>query len=157
MIAGDRPDGSIRPNQLAALSLPRPLLEGERAVRVLNVVRRELLTPFGLRTLSPQDPQYRGRYEGDQESRDGAYHQGTVWPWLLGPYAAALFAVHGKTPATLAEVRALLDPFREHLFQAGIGQISEIFEGDPPHAPRGCIAQAWSVAQLFDIAQACEV
>ena len=157
VIAGDRPDGSIRPNQLAALSLPRPLLEGERAVRVLNVVRRELLTPFGLRTLSPQDPQYRGRYEGDQESRDGAYHQGTVWPWLLGPYAAALFAVHGKTPATLAEVRALLDAFREHLFQAGIGQISEIFEGDPPHAPRGCTAQAWSVAQLFDIAQACEV
>jgi predicted glycogen debranching enzyme len=143
VIDGDQRDASIRPNQLAALAIR--MVEGERAARALEVVRRELLTPYGLRTLSPRDPRYHGRYEGNQESRDEAYHQGTVWPWLLGPYARALFAVHGKTPDLLA-------PFSEHLLEAGLGQISEIFDGDPPHAPRGCIAQAWSVAQLLEIA-----
>jgi predicted glycogen debranching enzyme len=149
VIDGDHRDGSIRPNQLAALALK--MVEGERAASILEVVRRELLTPYGLRTLNPSDPRYHGRYEGNQESRDEAYHQGTVWPWLLGPYVRALFAVHGKTAETLRQAGDLLAPFRDHLLEAGLGQISEIFDGDPPHAPRGCIAQAWSVAQLFEI------
>jgi predicted glycogen debranching enzyme len=154
VVDGDQRDGSIRPNQLAALATQ--LLEGDRAVSALDVVRRELLTPYGLRTLSPRDARYRGRYEGNQESRDGAYHQGTVWPWLLGLYVRALFAVHGKNAETRQQACDLLHPFRQHLLEAGLGQISEIFDGDPPHAPRGCIAQAWSVAQLYEISQACQ-
>jgi glycogen debranching enzyme len=148
---GDGRDASIRPNQLAAIALRYPLAQGERAAGVLDVVRRELLTPYGLRTLSPRDPRYHGRYEGNQELRDEAYHQGTVWPWLLGMYVSALFAVHGETRETNEEAAGILDAFRPHLLEAGLGQISEIFDGDPPHSPRGCIAQAWSVAELFRI------
>jgi glycogen debranching enzyme len=146
VIDGDARDASIRPNQVLALGLPYPLLDSRRGASVLNVVQRELLTPFGLRTLSPRDPNYRGRYEGDPVERDGAYHQGTVWPWLLGPYVRAVIAVHGH-----ADVERFLEPFRGHLLQAGLGQVSEIFDGDLPHTPRGCIAQAWSVAELLRI------
>jgi len=155
VVDGAARDASIRPNQLAAIGLPYPLLQGDRATRILEVVRTELLTPYGLRTLSPRDPQYHGRYEGNQESRDEAYHQGTVWPWLLGLYIQALFATQGATAKTREEARGILDPFRAHLLEAGVGQISEIFDGDPPHAPRGCIAQAWSVAELFRSVQLC--
>ena len=139
-------DGAIRPNQIFTFSLPYCILDEERRASVLDVVTRELLTPFGLRTLSPRDSRYQGRYGGDQSSRDGAYHQGTVWPWLLGPYVRALRAVRGDV-----DVSTILDPFHKHLMEAGIGQISEIFDGDEPHAPQGCIAQAWSVAELISI------
>ncbi len=153
VVDGDDRDASIRPNQVLALSLPYAIFDDPHKSRsILAVVQRELLTPFGLRTLSPGDSRYRGRYEGNQDSRDSAYHQGTVWPWLLGPYVRALLAVNGKSKATVAEARRLLEPFRSHLLQAGIGQISEIFDGDAPHAPRGCIAQAWSVAELLSVA-----
>jgi glycogen debranching enzyme len=116
---------------------------------VVQVVERELLTPCGLRTLAPGDPNYHPRYEGDQRSRDSAYHQGTVWPWLLGPFITAYLKVHGRTPQTLAKAAKFLAAFPEHLRTAGLGQISEIFDGDPPHRPRGCIAQAWSVAEIL--------
>jgi predicted glycogen debranching enzyme len=154
VVRGSEGDASIRPNQIVALSLPYRILEDNaRGARILDLVKRDLLTPFGLRTLSPRDLQYRGRYGGSPESRDSAYHQGTVWPWLLGPYVSALFAVHGNNDATMAEARRILDPFRGHLLEAGVGQISEVFDGDPPHAPGGCIAQAWSVGQLLHIAR----
>jgi len=109
------------------------------------VVGRELLTPYGLRTLSPKDSAYHGRYEGDRWQRDAAYHQGTVWAWLIGPYCTALRRVYGPT----ADTRRLLEGLLAHLRQAGLGTISEIFDGDPPHTPRGCIAQAWSVAEVL--------
>ena len=146
--AGSR-DGSIRPNQVFALSLAYPLVSGERARGVLDVVERELLTPYGLRSLSPRDPQYRGRYEGGPWSRDGAYHQGTVWPWLMGPFITAYVKAHGGTAEARSRATQWLRPLEEHLRDAGLGQISEIFDGDPPHRPCGCIAQAWSVAELL--------
>lgn len=115
----------------------------------MEVVEWELLTPYGLRTLSPHDPQYRGHYSGDASSRDSAYHQGTVWPWLLGPFLTAYAQVHGRTPEVRSRIDRFLDPLRQHLSEAGLGQISEVFDGDPPHLPGGCIAQAWSVAEVL--------
>lgn len=146
-----RQDPRLRPNQLVALAISRPPLSPERGNQVLRVVERHLLTPYGLRTLAPFDPEYRGRYEGDVVSRDGAYHQGTVWTWLLGVYADALLFTRGRTSSTVAQLRRLLKPFERHLREAGLGTISEIFDGDPPHHPRGCFAQAWSVAELLRI------
>jgi glycogen debranching enzyme len=102
-----------------------------------------------LRTLSPRDPNYRGTFEGDPRSRDSAYHQGTVWPWLLGPFLTAYTKVHGNTPEVRDRVDRFLQPLREHLWQAGLGQISEVFGGDSPHKPGGCYAQAWSVAEVL--------
>ncbi len=145
------PDRSIRPNQIFAVSLPYALLSGERARRVVDVVEWELLTPYGLRTLSPRDPNYKGRYSGDQRSRDSAYHQGTVWPWLLGPFLTAYLKVHANDPQVRERADRFLDAIRSHLWQAGLGQISEIFDGDAPHHPDGCIAQAWSVAEILRI------
>jgi predicted glycogen debranching enzyme len=142
-------DSSIRPNQIFAVSLPFPLLSNDQALRVIEVVEWELLTPFGLRTLSPRDPNYRGRYEGDPVSRDGAYHQGTVWPWLLGPFLSAYVKVHGGTEEARRRADHFLDPLRDHLLHAGLGQISEVFDGDAPHRPGGCFAQAWSVAEIL--------
>jgi predicted glycogen debranching enzyme len=149
VVSDDARDGSIRPNQIFALSLAHPLVTGEKARRVLDVVERELLTPYGLRSLSPRDPQYRGRYEGGPWSRDGAYHQGTVWPWLMGPFITAYVRAHGGTAEARSRAAQWLRPLEEHLRDAGLGQISEIFDGDPPHYPCGCIAQAWSVAELL--------
>jgi predicted glycogen debranching enzyme len=143
------PDRSIRPNQIFAVSLPHPLLAQDHALRVLDVVEWELLTPYGLRTLSPRDANYHGRYGGDPHSRDSAYHQGTVWPWLLGPFLTAYVKVHGENVDARHRANRFLDPMRAHLWQAGLGQISEIFDGDPPHSPGGCIAQAWSVAEIL--------
>jgi len=120
----------------------------DQAVSILNVVERELLTPRGLRTLSPSDPNYIGRYEGGPASRDGAYHQGTVWPWLIGPYITAYFKTFGRK-AGRKFAAMWLENFQPHLHEAGLGQVSEIFDGDAPHAPRGCVAQAWSVAELL--------
>ncbi|MBV9769963.1 MAG: glycogen debranching protein, partial [Bryobacterales bacterium] len=132
-----------------AVSLPYPLLEAEQALRVVEVVERELLTPYGLRTLSPRDPNYRGRYHGDPASRDGAYHQGTAWPWLLGPFVTAYVKVHGGSDDARGAARRFLDPLHAHLREAGLGQISEVFDGDAPHRPGGCFAQAWNVAEIL--------
>ncbi len=149
VVSSDGPDGSIRPNQIFAVSLPYPLLSSDQALRVVEVVEWELLTPFGLRTLAPRDPHYCGRYDGDPSSRDGAYHQGTVWPWLLGPFLSAYVKVHGGTEEARRRADHFLDPLRDHLFYAGLGQISEVFDGDAPHRPGGCFAQAWSVAEIL--------
>ena len=140
-------DRAIRPNQIFAVSLPHGMLPSDKALRVLEVVEWELLTPYGLRTLSRRDPNYRGRYGGDPYARDSAYHQGTVWPWLLGPFLTAYVKLHGSDVRERAG--KFLEPLRAHLWQAGLGQISEVFDGDPPHHPGGCIAQAWSVAEIL--------
>lgn len=145
----DPEDASIRPNQLLAISLPFPLLSGDRAESVLRICEEKLLTPAGLRTLSPDDPHYIGRMAGSQAERDGAYHQGTVWPWLLGPFITALARVRGDAGREAG--RRLIENLREHLLDAGVGTISECFDGDPPHTPRGCIAQAWSVAEVLRV------
>jgi glycogen debranching enzyme len=116
---------------------------------VVAAVQRDLLTPYGLRTLSPHDPRYRGRYGGDQVARDGAYHQGTVWPWLLGPFITAYLHVSEDQAAAQQTAREWMETLYAHLREAGLGQISEIFEGDPPHRPCGCVAQAWSVAEVL--------
>ena len=142
-------DGSIRPNQIFAVSLPYPLLDPEQALRVVDVVEWELLTPYGLRTLSPRDPNYHPRYGSDPRSRDSAYHQGTVWPWLLGPFLTAYVRVHGSSAEARDRAARFLEPLHRHLWQTGLGQISEVFDGDPPHQPGGCIAQAWSVAEVL--------
>ena len=146
----DGPDGddlSVRPNQIFAVSLPFPLLQGEAAAAVVRAVGRALLATHGLRSLAPDAPAYRGTYEGDLVRRDHAYHQGTAWAWLLGPYAEAYHRVTGDALGALG----LLRPFEHHLSDAGLGTISEIFDGDAPHRPRGCIAQAWSVAEVFRV------
>lgn len=140
-------DPSLRPNQLYAVALTGELVEESQAKRVVEVVRERLVTPVGLRTLAPDDPRYRPRYEGDARSRDGAYHQGTVWPFLLGPFVTAWVRVHGGTPEAKRTARGFLDGIERHLGEACIGQVSEIFDAEPPHAPRGCFAQAWSVAE----------
>jgi predicted glycogen debranching enzyme len=147
VVDGDRKDASIRPNQIFALSLPYPLLPKDKARAVIKIVDEKLLTPFGLRSLAPDDPAYRGRYEGDPMHRDTAYHQGTVWSWLLGAYADALVKTGGATGKPKA--RKALEGIRTHLLEAGLGTISEIFDGDAPHAPRGCPAQAWSVGEAL--------
>jgi predicted glycogen debranching enzyme len=147
--AGTR-DLSLRPNQLYAIGLPHAVVPRDKAIKVLEAVKHSLLTPVGLRTLSPSDPAYQGRYEGDQKSRDGAYHQGTVWPYLMGIYFDALIRVHGEVGKR--ETWDWLRRFAQHLEQAGMGYVSEIFDGDPPHRPCGTIAQAWSVAELLRVA-----
>jgi len=149
VVDGDRRDPSIRPNQIFAISLPHPLLGSPHAERVLDVVERKLLTPVGLRTLADDDPRFVPRVVGSPRERDGAYHQGTVWPWLLGPYITALVRVRGQRG--VAEGRRLIAGLEEHLGEAGVGSISEIFDGAPPHAPRGCIAQAWSVGEVLRV------
>ncbi|HVH10603.1 MAG TPA: amylo-alpha-1,6-glucosidase [Gemmatimonadales bacterium] len=144
-------DQSIRPNQVFAASLPYSLLTRVQAKSMVEFVAQHLLTPRGLRTLAPSDPAYKGRYEGDGRTRDAAYHQGTVWPWLLGPFADALLYAYGGTAATRARGRKALEPLASHLDEACLGQVSEIFDGDEPHAPRGCPAQAWSVAEMLRV------
>jgi glycogen debranching enzyme len=139
-------DGSIRPNQIFALSLPWPLLYKDAANTVLNEVHSHLYTSCGLRSLAPQDPAYRGIYQCGVAERDAAYHNGPVWGWLLGHYAMAHFRLHHDAKAALA----LLEPMGDHLFDAGLGSISEIFDGDPPHNPRGTPSQAWSVATVLE-------
>ena len=149
VVNGGPPDASIRPNQIFAVSLRHSMLSPERARQVVSAVQEHLLTPYGLRSLTPKDPQYRGRYTGDGASRDGAYHQGTVWPWLMGPFITAYIKVNGGSDLSRRQAEAWLAPLQEHLADAGLGHISEIFEGDPPHRPVGCIAQAWSVAEVL--------
>jgi predicted glycogen debranching enzyme len=144
---GKRRDASLRPNQLFALSLPHPLLDNGRARSVVDVCARELWTPVGLRSLAPQDPQYSGHYTGGPHERDAVYHQGTVWSWLSGPFALAHYRAYGHAERALE----FLTPIDGHLRAACLGQVSEIFDGDSPFHPRGCFAQAWSVAELLRI------
>ncbi len=148
VIGPDGPDASLRPNQLIACSLQYSLLSSEQVRSVVDVCRGALLTPPGMRTLAPDHPAYRGRYEGDVWSRDGAYHQGTVWPWLIGPYLKAYRIAYGSSPETREYMRNCLSPLMAHLLENG--SICEIFDGDEPQYPRGCIAQAWSVAQALE-------
>ena len=139
-------DAACRPNQVIAISLTHPVL-GRRYWRsVLTIVRNELLTPYGLRTLSPTHPDYRPKYDGDLLSRDAAYHQGTVWPWLLGPF---IDAWRRAFPAEAGATAEFLAAFDAHLSDGCVGNISEIFDAEPPYAPRGCVAQAWSVAEVL--------
>jgi predicted glycogen debranching enzyme len=149
VVNGGPPDPSMRPNQIFAVSLPHSMLSLERARAVVHKVQEQLLTPVGLRSLAASDPQYRGRYTGGPVERDGAYHQGTVWPWLLGAFITAYVKVSGGDTKTRRQAGEWLAPLQEHLADAGLGHISEIFEGDPPHRPCGCIAQAWSVAEVL--------
>ena len=151
LVRGEERDASLRPNQVFALSLPYPLLDEPRRVSVLAVVTAHLLTPMGLRTLSPFDPGYRGRHGKTPWEQDAAYHQGTVWAYLMGPYIDAYLAVHGDGPNSRAHARRLLAPLLDHLDEACVGSISELFDGDPPHAPQGCVAQAWSLAELLRV------
>jgi len=146
-----RPDQRLRPNQIFAVSLPFPLLRPERRKAVVRAVEANLLTPYGLRTLAPGEPEYAARYAGGPAERDGAYHQGTVWPWLLGPFVRAYLAAFGRTPQTLARCRELLSPLQEHLDEACLGSVSEVFDAEPPHRPGGCPAQAWSVSELLRV------
>src|SRR6184192_1347278 len=132
---GAPPDPAIRPNQILAVSLPYSMLPAERAKSVVEKVREHLLTPYGLRSLAPSDPQYKGHYAGGPFERDGAYHQGTVWPWLLGPFITAYIRVNGCSDAAREQAAEWLKPLESHLSEAGLGHISEIFEGDAPHRP----------------------
>ena len=150
-VIADGPDASLRPNQIFAVSLTEDLLPPHRARSVYWAVRRKLLTPFGLRTLDPGDPRYRGSCAGDERARLASAHQGTAWPWLMGAFADAHFRVFGNTDESRRTMRALLAPLRAHVREAGLGSISEMFDGDSPHAPRGCFAQAWSVAEVARI------
>lgn len=143
-------DTAVRPNQIFAASLPFSPLDPAEQAAVVATVRDQLLVPCGLRTLSPADPAYRGRYRGNPAERDGAYHQGTVWPWLLGAFGEAALRVADDPELEKENLRQYLRTFlRQHLSEAGIGSVSEVFDGDAPHRPGGCIAQAWSVAELL--------
>ncbi len=143
-------DRSIRPNQIFAVSLPNAILPEDYQAQVVECVRNRLLTPFGLRTLSPDDPAYRGRYHGTPAARDAAYHQGTVWPWLLGHYTDALLRVAWDVDGAVQNLLEILTPlFSVHLAEAGLAGISEVFDGSPSYEPDGCITQAWSVGECL--------
>jgi predicted glycogen debranching enzyme len=148
-------DASLRPNQIFAIGgLPFPLIEGELARRVIDVVERQLWTPAGLRSLGPNEPGYIGRYRGDMRQRDGAYHQGTVWPWLTGAFVEAWLRVHGDTPENrrVASTR-FLAPLLRHFETSAPGHVAEIADGDAPHTPAGCPFQAWSVGEALRLAE----
>ena len=145
-------DAAIRPNQVMAVSLPFSCLPKDMARSVVKVAKEQLLTPYGLRSLSPLDSRYRQWYGGDQFSRDSAYHQGTVWGWLIGPFVEAFLKVNDFSDCSLRQAREYLNPLIDHARYHGcIGSIAEIFDGDPPHYPKGCIAQAWSVAEVLRV------
>jgi predicted glycogen debranching enzyme len=139
-------DDACRPNQVFAISLPHPVLAPKYWAPVVEVVKEKLLTPVGLRSLSPDHPDFKARYYGDLRARDAAYHQGTVWAWLIGPYLDAWLKVHPEDQAGAAD---LLEGFRAHLGEACLGTISEVFDAEAPFTPRGCAAQAWSVAEVL--------
>jgi predicted glycogen debranching enzyme len=139
-------DSACRPNQVLAIALRHPVLDERHWNAVLEVVKDRLLTPVGLRSLSRDHPDFKARYFGDLRARDAAYHQGTVWGWLIGPFIDAWLKVH---PEDKAGARRWLEPLLSHLDHACIGSISEIFDAETPFTPRGCIAQAWSVAEAL--------
>lgn len=138
-------DSSGRPNQIFSVSLTHPVLDEAHWKAVVDYVQSRLLTPFGLRTLSADHPDYKRNYHGDLRTRDAAYHQGTVWPWLIGHFIDAWLRVYSDRRAA----RNMLQGFQDHLSQAGVGSIAEIFDAESPYRPRGCIAQAWSVAEVL--------
>ena len=144
-------DPCLRPNQIFAVSLPESPLSIEQRTAVVDVCARTLITPHGLRTLDPADPRYRGQYGGSPAERDSAYHQGTVWPWLLGPFVLAHLRVYRDPDLAFT----FLEPMAHHLLARGVGSVSEVFDGDPPHAAHGAIAQAWSVAEILRAWRAC--
>jgi predicted glycogen debranching enzyme len=148
-VDGDIKDIAVRPNQVIATSMPYSPLDEEKCRRVLEVVQQELLTPRGLRSLSPNNPHYKGMCHGDRKSRDEAYHQGTVWPWLLGHFVEGYLKIYGKPGVPF--VKSLYDGFEAVMTEHGIGTVSEIYDGDPPHTARGAVSQAWSVAELLRI------
>ncbi|MBI4649292.1 MAG: glycogen debranching enzyme family protein [Bacteroidia bacterium] len=148
-VEGEFKDWSVRPNMLFAASLHYSPVSDEKKQSILEVVRKELLTSKGIRSLSPKNPDYKGICEGDQISRDLAYHQGTVWPWLLGHFVEAYFKIHGKSAIPFIE--KIYYSFEEDMTLHGIGTISEIFDGDPPHRAGGAISQAWNIAELLRI------
>jgi len=152
VINGEEKDASVRPNQIFAVSLPNQILDFEKARKVVEKVETELLTPFGLRTLSPRDKNYCSIYTGSPLARDSAYHQGTVWAWLIGAFVDAYHKVYAGEPHTEKRIGEIVQNFKNHLSEAGSGQISEIFDGTAPHEPRGCVAQAWSVAEILRVA-----
>jgi glycogen debranching enzyme len=133
------------------VSLPFSPLTAERQRAVFEVVTEHLLTPYGLRTLSPRHDKYVGKYRGNRWQRDCAYHQGTVWPWLIGAYCDAAVRVNNLGPDRKQAVGELLQPLLEHLENGGLGHIAELFDGDPPHRPGGCYAQAWSIAEVLRV------
>jgi glycogen debranching enzyme len=142
---GSSLDARVRPNQILAVSLPCCALSPDQMRAVVDCCGRELLTSYGLRSLSPKDPGYIGRYSGDGRQRDAAYHMGTVWAWLLGPFVRAHYRVHGDA----RRAQSFLDPLAQQLNSDCVGTVSEIFDGDAPHSARGCFAQAWSVAEIL--------
>ncbi|MBS1793123.1 MAG: glycogen debranching enzyme family protein [Acidobacteria bacterium] len=151
VVTDDGSDGAVRPNQIFAVSLPHSMLSIGQAQKIVEKVERELLTPVGLRSLSPKDKDYRSIYTGSPFDRDSAYHQGTVWGWLIGAFIDAYRRVYPNGHQTENRVNAILAGFEKHLYEAGLGQISEIFDAAAPHSPRGCMAQAWSVAEVLRI------
>jgi predicted glycogen debranching enzyme len=151
-------DATFRPNQILAVGgLPLSLLDTNRARRVVDNVEARLWTPLGLRTLDPGRPDYKPRYIGGVRDRDGAYHQGTVWPWLAGPFIEAWLRVREFSPDAVREAKQqFLEPLLQHLEKAGLGHVSEIADGGPPHTPRGCPFQAWSLGELLRLSKICE-
>jgi predicted glycogen debranching enzyme len=145
--AGEPPcDAALRPNQIFAVSLPNPVLHPSRWRQVVDAVAGSLLTPVGLRSLAPNHPDFKPNYHGDLRTRDAAYHQGTVWSWLMGPFVDAWLKVY---PGERAKAREFLAGLRDHLGEGCVGSVSEVFDAVPPYHPRGCIAQAWGVAELL--------
>ena len=149
VISGDQRDARLRPNQVIAMALPYSPVSSSRARQALRRVWQELYATYGLRSLSYYDPHYKGVYIGDRFSRNGAYHQGTVWSWLMGPFITAYRKAYGYSPDTREQAAMFINPFREHIRHHGVGYISEIFDGNDPIVPRGCIAQAWGVAEVL--------
>ena len=156
VLSGTAADEQIRCNQVWALSMPFTMLEEEQERSVLDTVYRHLYTPCGLRTLSPEDPEYHGRYGGAQVERDMAYHQGTTWVFPMGAYYLAYLKVHGNTPEAAAYVRQQLQPLEAMLRQGCLGQLPEIYDGDHPTEGKGCFAQAWSVGEMLRVFEAIE-
>ena len=158
VVDGERRDLSLRPNQIFAVSLPNSPLTLDQQKAVVEIVRKELLTPAGLRTLARSEPGYRGKYTGDQFHRDGAYHNGTVWAWLLGAFLEGYLKVNKHSAASVTQATEWLSPLIIQMNNEGcIGQIAEIFEGDEPHRAVGCCAQAWSVAEVLRLAAMLEM
>lgn len=151
VIRGDVRDASVRPNQIFAVSLPYSPLDKTQQKAVLDVVTQHLLTPYGLRSLSPKDERYCPKYTGNRWQRDCAYHQGTVWAWLIGPYCDAYAKVYGTGKTQRKEIAKIIQPLLHHMEEAGLGSVAEIFDGNVPHRPVGCFAQAWSVSELLRV------
>jgi glycogen debranching enzyme len=149
VVGKDFKDSRVRPNQVIAVSLTNAVIEGEKAEKIVRKILKELYTSFGIRSLSPKEDDYKGIYSGDQYNRDIAYHQGTAWAWLSGHFITAFTRTYGKNGLTLRKARMFMENFKDHMKEGCIGEISEIFDGDWPFSLRGCMAQAWSVGEIF--------